>query len=186
MKYRKPLMVILGLSLLTTPLLVRPVKADEGSSSDKKSWFKVHGKHEDGLGLSEDQKTKLKKLEEDKDAAMTPLHRKMRDLTIKLGDQIEDKASESEIKATLEELHSSRKAMKEQMEKFDHEKDAILTPTQRAKMMLWKMHRMHREEFMSDGEGMHHECSEHDRMGNDDGEGPHGHHDDDDGSEDAH
>lgn len=184
MKYRWSLMAILAVSLLTSPL-VRSVRADEGGAPEKKGWFKGHGKHEDGLGLSEDQKTKLKKLEEDKRDAMKPLHRKMRDLTIRLSDQIEDKAADSEIKATLEELHSSRKAMMEQMEKFMHEKDAILTPTQQAKMMLWKMHRMHREEFRREGEGMHHEWAEQDRMGHD-GEGPHGHHDDEDGSEDAH
>jgi len=179
MRYRWPFMAILGVSLLATPL-VRSVRADEGSGPEKKGWFKGHGKHEDGLGLSEDQKSKLNKLEEDQRAAMKPVHRKMRDLTIKLKDQIEDKAADSEIKATLEELHASRKAMMEQMQKFEHEKDSILTPTQEAKMMLWHMHPMHRGEFMGEGEEHHHhEGFEHDHMGPPDGDGPHGHSDED-------
>jgi Spy/CpxP family protein refolding chaperone len=73
--------------------------------------------------------------------AVRPLFDKERDLMDTLKDQMEDKASDAELAKTLTAVETNRQALKEQFEKFRAQKDAILTPTQRAKMLVERSER---------------------------------------------
>lgn len=88
------------------------------------------------LGLSEDQAKKLKALQESQGKDMKTLQRKMRDLMAKLEDQVDDKATDSALDATLKELKVAQKEMMAAHEKLQEAREAILTPTQRAKGLL--------------------------------------------------
>ena len=58
---------------------------------------------------------------------------KDRGLIAKLNDQVVNKAADADIQTTLNGLKANHNAMKEQMEKMQDQKDAILTPTQQGK-----------------------------------------------------
>ena len=88
------------------------------------------------LGLTADQSAKLKTLRMDQGASMMALSGTQRDLLTKLGDQVKNKASDSELQATLKDIQANRKAMMDRGEKFRRQQDDLLTPTQRAKMLL--------------------------------------------------
>ena len=125
-----------GLSLV--PALAHDMGCMEGGMTGR------HGKGDhfkEALGLTDEQVAKMRSINESRDKAIKPLRRKQRDLTMKLKDRIEDKASDAEIKPLLTEMRANREAIKAQAKQFRDEKNAVLTPTQQARMMLMKMHR---------------------------------------------
>lgn len=94
------------------------------------------GRMKERLGLSDEQAKKLEALREADQKEMKAAHRKVRDLMAKLEDQVEDKASDSAIAATLKELDAAHKDRQAAMEKAKAAREAILSPTQRAKFLL--------------------------------------------------
>lgn len=88
------------------------------------------------FGISEEQEAKLKaarRARRDGDAAaQEQIGAAMR----KLQDQLEDKAPEGDISATLDRIVAARKTMRSEEDKFEASLTSILTPTQRAKMLL--------------------------------------------------
>ena len=88
------------------------------------------------LAPTKDQVTKLKALRESGKEAFKSLMEKEHGLMAKLNDQVVNKAADAEIQTTLNDLKTNRSAMKDQMEKMQDQKAAILTPTQQAKMVL--------------------------------------------------
>jgi Spy/CpxP family protein refolding chaperone len=138
MNYRWFAVLMLG-TFMTLPLVM--ARADEAGSPPANEGEAHHWKHGDGrmhdeLGLTDDQKAKLKSIREAQEKALKPIWRKQRDLTIKLRDQLEDKAGEAEIGRTLTDLKANREAMTTEAKRFMSQREAILTPTQRARMML--------------------------------------------------
>jgi Spy/CpxP family protein refolding chaperone len=107
------------------------------------------------LGLSDDQVTKLKAIMDAEKTAMKPLWDKQKDSMKKLHEQVEAKASDDEIKATLADLKAGRKAMMDQREQFQSQKADLLTSTQQAKMLLGAMKRMHPKGGMKDKDHDH-------------------------------
>jgi Spy/CpxP family protein refolding chaperone len=105
---------------------------------------KIEARMKKALDLSDEQETKLKDAFKEHKAAVKPISRKLRDLTIKLGDQVEDKAKDKDIQRTLDELKDARKAMSDEREAFTAKLAGFLTPTQRAKMLIGMERRMGR------------------------------------------
>ena len=54
----------------------------------------------------------------------------------KLSDQLEDKAPEKDLTATLDKIVAARKSMRAEEDKFEAALTSILTPTQRAQMLV--------------------------------------------------
>lgn len=88
------------------------------------------------FGLSEEQAAKLKAAHRARRDAAEAARTELKAATRKLKDQLEDKASEKELAATLERISAARKAQRADMEKFEAGLSSILTPTQRAKMLV--------------------------------------------------
>jgi Spy/CpxP family protein refolding chaperone len=59
-----------------------------------------------------------------------------------LSEQVEKKADDAALKATLADLRSSRKAMAEATDRFHDSLASFLTPTQQAKLALGMAERM--------------------------------------------
>jgi Spy/CpxP family protein refolding chaperone len=121
--------------------------------------FHHHGDHKrDQLQLTDEQKTKLQAVRDAQKKALQPLRRKQRDLVFKLKDQLDDKAGDSDIKATLAALKSTHDAIHDQMKRFIEQRQEILTPTQQARMLLRKIHgRDHRDGHEGFGMRPHHQ-----------------------------
>jgi len=125
--------------VLVSPLVQLRAQEEMPKNNDTKEARSDGGDHHNGLGLTDDQKSKFKSIKESEMKALKPLMRKQRDLTLKLKDQIEDNANDSDLKATLAALKSNHEAIKTQRIQFKNEKEALLTPLQQAKMVVWKM-----------------------------------------------
>ena len=152
MNYRWPSILLLG-TLMSLPLSL--VRADEDGKpaheEESHHWKHDRGnEHEHGdLGITNDQKSKLKSIMEAQEKALKPFWRKHRDLTIKLADLVEDKASDADITKTLSDLKENREAMETESKRFKGQREAVFTPTQKARMML--AHRFGHESWGNEG-----------------------------------
>jgi Spy/CpxP family protein refolding chaperone len=95
------------------------------------------------LGISEEQEAKLKtarRARRDKSAVALA---ELGAATRKLQDQLEDKASEKDLSGTLDRVAAARQALRAEEDRFEATMSSILTPTQRAKMILAMQAHMH-------------------------------------------
>lgn len=127
--------------LLTGALLLPAISRAEDKKDAKAETHEGDGRAGQGRekpGLTEEQEGKLKTLRrahrEAREAGRAELKSTMR----KLEDQLEDKAPEKELTATLDKLRGLRKTMAEEQEKFMDAMAKLLTPTQRAEMAVAK------------------------------------------------
>ncbi|MDE2290987.1 MAG: Spy/CpxP family protein refolding chaperone, partial [Elusimicrobia bacterium] len=88
------------------------------------------------LRPTEDQQNKLQDIRDKMQEQVLPLRIKERKALRKLRDQVRKKASDSDIAATLDELKSVHDSMRDAQEKSEQEMAKVLTPTQRAMMVL--------------------------------------------------
>lgn len=132
---------LLAGALLAPALLRAEDKADKPAQEEKHRGG-MRAMFKEKLGLSDEQEAKLKGLRrahrEASESAKSELKAAMR----RLGDQLEDKASEKELSATLDKIKSGRRALRDAQDKFEADSAAVLTPTQRAKMVVAMGHRM--------------------------------------------
>ena len=129
-------------AFVLTPLLCPTLRAeDEGMGPEHHEMGPE--KMKEKLGLSDEQAEKFKASFKAMREAAKPLREKMKGTMEKLRDQVKNKASDSEIQATLDELRANEKAMQDAHQKARDDSASYLTPTQRAKMALFMMRRMH-------------------------------------------
>lgn len=126
--------------------------AEEHAGPHHEMGGKMAERAKEKLGLTDEQAAKFKDAMKAHGEAVKPLHRKMRDGLAKLGDQLQDKASDSDVKATLDSLKSVRQAMTAEEEKFHDSLASFLTPTQQAKLVMGMAKHMH-EGMMGHGGG---------------------------------
>jgi len=141
MKKRIVLAAILALALAPAMSTLRAEEQEQQEHGMK-------DKMKEKLGLTDDQVKKLDDLRASEKAEMKPLREKAHAIIEKLEGQVKSKASDSDIKATLDEAEANHAAVEQLEDKFKQSHQAILTPTQQAKMLL---HRM-KHERMEKGE----------------------------------
>lgn len=95
------------------------------------------------LGISEEQQARLKAARRTKRDAAAAAMTELAANTRKLQDQLEDKAPETDLSATLDKIAAVRKSMRAAEETLQASLSSILTPTQRAKMIVAMQARMH-------------------------------------------
>jgi Spy/CpxP family protein refolding chaperone len=105
------------------------------------------------LGLSDDQVSKLNDAQKSNLETLKPLHQNVQNDMKKLQEQVDSKASDSDIQSTLDDIQKNRKDMTSQMEKHHDEVTSILNPTQRAKFMLEMQGKMKGMQGMHGGKG---------------------------------
>jgi Spy/CpxP family protein refolding chaperone len=161
--------IILGGLLAATVLAALPLRAEENASPvdgkpkaamcdmdcDKKGGGRGDFLKEK-LGLTDEQSKKFDTVREAQEAEMEPLHEKMRTLSKKLEWQLSAKASDSEIKATLDELKSTHASAESSEKKFRDQMANILTPTQQAKIWVFKSEMMEHHGWGHRGGFAHH------------------------------
>ncbi|MFA6093137.1 MAG: periplasmic heavy metal sensor [Elusimicrobiota bacterium] len=147
---------------------VPAVRAQEkkGPGPEQAGRMRDPGKHWEKMGLSKEQSEKLKAAHKAQQEAVKPLQRELRDAMQKLGDQVEDKADEKALQASLDNIDRIQKALEAQHEKFQAELASFLPASARAKMML-HMHKGMMMGGMKGGPGMR-------GKGHPGGEGEHG------------
>lgn len=124
---------------LMLPAMLRAEGKPEGKpgaygEKGGKEAFMEHMKEK--FRLSEDQAAKLKAAHRAKRDAAAASMAELGALTSKLHDQLEDKAAEKDLAATLDKIVAARKSMRADEEKFEASMSSILTVTQRAQMLV--------------------------------------------------
>ena len=112
--------------LLAGALMLPAMLRAEGKPEGMKAKF----------GLSEDQSARLKAAHRARRDAAAASRAELGALTSKLHDQLEDKAAEKDLSATLDKIVAARKSMRAEGEKFEASMTSILTVTQRAQMLV--------------------------------------------------
>lgn len=153
---------------LCSATLVRPALADDDSAPkaehrhghDKDGHDKDHGdwggrghRFKEKLGLTDDQ---VKKLEEARKAhweAIKPLREQLKDAVRKVHGELEIKASNDDVASALAGVEKARKALRDENEKFKSAAAGILTPVQRAKLLVMRERMKRRRHMMAMGRG---------------------------------
>lgn len=92
----------------------------------------------DKLGLNEDQARRFTVLENEKAARLKPLRELLRAEMVKLQAQVSDNASEREVEDTLEQVLQIHRAIAERTEQIEAGLAGFLSPSQRARLLVWK------------------------------------------------
>ena len=135
MKRWNKLAMLLALALAGSAF-ARAEDSPEKSKGDAQEHVKMFEHMKKNLGLSDETAGKLKDLFESQRKASEPLHQQMKVTFEKLRWQVDAKADSADIAATLDEAEKGEKALQEQHEKLKAAVNALLTPEQRAKMLL--------------------------------------------------
>lgn len=145
----------LAAALLAPALWAVAARADDDDSGQQAVENHEGGKADHGamaerakqrLGLSDDQAAKLKDAMKAHHDAMKPLWDKLKGDMKKLHEQVNSKASDSDVQASLDSLKADHKAVADEEGKLQ-DSLSFLTPTQRAKLLFGAMH-MRRERMM--------------------------------------
>lgn len=125
---------------LLLPAAVRAEDGPKGKAAYGKEGFKERMREK--FDISEEQEAKLKAARRARRDADAAIHADMQAAMRKLSDQIEDKAPEKDLSATLDKIVAARKSMRAEEDKFEAALTSILTPTQRAQMLVAMKGRM--------------------------------------------
>lgn len=125
---------LLGGALFLPAILRAEGKKEKPAPEEREG--RMAAKIKEKLGLSDEQAEKLKALRRAHRDAAESLRSELKASVRRLGDQLEDDASEKELSATLDKIKAGRKALREARDKFEADSSALLTPTQRAKLVV--------------------------------------------------
>lgn len=104
---------------------------------------KRHDRRRGRLGLSGEQRAKMKAAGKERREAVRPLREKLREESAKLREQLHSGAAEKDLEATMANIADLRRQIQRRNEEFRSKADALLTPTQRAKLMMGTRRRRH-------------------------------------------
>jgi len=139
-------LMLLGLFAVALPLLGISVRAEDEGAHQGSEHHDMSAEHwKKNLELSDEQADKLKAAMKAHEEEIKPLRDQMKEAIKSLRDQVKAKAGDDDIKATLEKVEKTHQDLEAADRKHKDEVDGILTPTQRAKKLLWEMEKMHRE-----------------------------------------
>lgn len=118
-------------------LFAGPALANEGHYKDGMDDKKMD-KALEKLDLSADQRSRINTARRDHKEAMEAIVSRKHAHLDTLEAQVGRQASDSELKDTLREIKKDKADLQDQMEKFHDKLEDILTPTQKAKLILHK------------------------------------------------
>jgi Spy/CpxP family protein refolding chaperone len=114
------------------------VWANESAEAGKAGWKGGGEKWGKELGLSADQQAKLKAIGENQRAEIQPLRERLKALRKEIKELVDAKAGDDKISAKLDELGKVRADIQAARRKYAGQREAVLTPSQRAKSILQK------------------------------------------------
>ena len=171
---KRYLCAVLAAALLAPALLAVNARAhdeDAGPEAEEHEGAPDHAKMAEHmkkrLQLTDEQAAKFKDAMKSHHDAMKPLWEKLKGDMKKLHDQVEAKAADAEVQASLDSLKADHKAAADEEGKFQ-DGLSFLTPTQRAKLLLGAMHvRRERRQGMRGPKGRGKDKGKDDERGDD-------------------
>lgn len=94
------------------------------------------GKRAKKLGLTEEQAKKIRELRKEAREAVKPLRKELKEKMRELKRQVRAMEGDDKIAATLKDVEKARKALRSAKEKQRGKIESLLTPGQRAKVLL--------------------------------------------------
>ena len=122
--------------VVLTPLFARVVRAQDmqGIDADQPRRTMSAQEWEGKLDLTPSQTERLSSAIKTRDDAVRPLLTQLREAQDKLHRQVDSKADDADVQATLSQIDRLRKGIGSANDQFRAEVATFLTPTQRAKM----------------------------------------------------
>ena len=137
--------------LLAVPLSAAASQAaDKNQPNAQAESEHHHGWMKEKLGLSDEQSQKVEAAWKGHREALKPLREQLRKAVKKVRGELDIEASDKDIQAALEQVAKARKALSAKEEELRQALDAMLTPAQRAKMLLLR-EKMMRHGMMTKG-----------------------------------
>lgn len=128
----------LGLSLLAMTSLDaqdRPYSYGQGMGWDADQSVPI-GRLRDRLGLSAEETERMRTAIENRQETVRPLADQLRRSMDRLDRQVRDKASDSDVRATLDRLDETYRSIQDADERFFSDTASFLTPIQQAQLRL--------------------------------------------------
>jgi Spy/CpxP family protein refolding chaperone len=90
------------------------------------------------LGLNDQQLRKFSAAEAAREAALRPARAELREALVKLQGQLAENEPEAKVQESLQRVARARKALADENEKADAVLASFLSPSQRAKLLVWR------------------------------------------------
>jgi len=103
------------------------------------------------LGLNDEQAEKLDAAWQAHREAVKPLREQLHKALRKVHGQLEIEASDKDIQAALDQVEQARQSLRVETDKFQKTMETMLTPTQRAKMLIMHEKMMRRGGHSQEG-----------------------------------
>lgn len=132
-------MALAGALLIPAVLRAEGKPEPRGEKGGKEAFVE---RMKEKFGISDEQEAKLKAAKRARRDADAAIHAELQASMRKLSDQLEDKAPEKDLSATLDKIVAGRKSLRAEEDKFEAALTSILTPTQRAQMLVAMKGRM--------------------------------------------
>jgi len=122
------------MAAVAAAVLVAPLaRAEDDDNKGGGEWGRKVMKE---LQLSADQKTKIEAINEEQMKTQKPLWESLRAQMKELRDLVKEKAADDKITAKLDQIKATNEQIATNRKTFQGQKEAVLTPMQRAKVVL--------------------------------------------------
>lgn len=139
-----PLACLLLLSATAATVLRAEDASDKPAAVDPAKLDKKIARMKNKLSLTDDQAAKLKDAWMKEGPALKAAGQKLKKGLKQLRDQVKAKAPDADVAKTLDELKADRENFRAEQAKAEASAETILTPTQRAKIVLHMAHQRRR------------------------------------------
>jgi Spy/CpxP family protein refolding chaperone len=137
----KTLRVMAAAALLATSV---PVLSHANSGGDMDEMEEKMDRAIDKVEVSGEKRERLREARREHKEVVQPIHERMEQHMNTLKEQVDRKAGDSELKETLDKLEDDKEDLMQERKKFHEKLEDILTPTQKAKMVLSMKGKMRR------------------------------------------
>lgn len=124
------------LAVVSTPSIA--VAADPAGDVPYERGVDVGQLWKEKLGLSVGQARKFSALENEKAARLKPLRVLLRDGMVRLQNQLAENAPENDVQDALQQVLQIHRAIAERNERFEAGLASFLSPSQRARLLVWR------------------------------------------------
>ena len=133
-------------------LLAVPLSATEGHKADKdhakavaeSGHHRMADRMKEKLGLNDEQAKKLDAAWQEHRKAVESLQEQLHKALRKVHGELEIEAPDKDIQTALDQVEKARESLRAEADKLKKNMEALLTPTQRAKMLLMREKMMRR------------------------------------------
>ena len=141
-------------SLVAVPLCATKThnnQKDDSKAATTSGHRRMADRMKEKLGLNDAQAKKLDAVSQEQRTAVKPLQEALSKAIRKINGLLDIEASDKDIQAALDQVEQARQSLRVETDKFQKTMETMLTPTQRAKMLIMHEKMMRRGGHSQEG-----------------------------------